>query len=669
VGELVAGGAATPGEVVVLMRATTDIQLYDRALAEAGLPTYVIGGRGYWEQQQVIQLICYLRALANPLDQEAWQTTLLSPLCGLSLDGIVMLAAGAGDQLAAGDRARLDRFESWFAQERAVAARLGPELLLEQALERSGYEIAVVSLPDGRRRLANVRKLMRLARDWEKAHGADLQGFLRLIRTRATADGVRESEAPVEGESLDAVRLMTIHRSKGLEFPVVCVADLGRQKANTGGGLIRIGRDGLRLGLQIRRPGGGGRVNALCYDELREEQRELEDAEERRLFYVAMTRARDRLIVSGAATFNGWDDGNRAAPIGWVGAAFVPDIGARAQAGAETFITDLGVRVSLVSSVPFPDSPKLRAAPASSQTPGPSGPAEPPAPASSQTPGPSEPAEPPEPARLPQQLSLDLQLAPQTESAGRPGPPQPEPAARPGPAPRLSTLSYTSLSTYERCGYRFYIEHVLRFPAACALAPAPAAARGTEIHAILAQLDLRGPKIPPQTPPDVQRLISRFLASSSFRRLAALPDPRREQQFAFGFKDILITGTFDLLARDPRGGALVVDYKSDHLGDREPAAVAAQDYGLQRTVYALAALRIGAGTVEVLHLFLERPQEPAVATYTASDRPALEAELAQHVAGPLAGDFAVTGTPGRRTCSGCPARGGLCSWPLAETER
>ena len=84
---------------------------------------------------------------------------------------------------------------------------------------------------------------------------------------------------------------------------------------------------------------------------------------------------------------------------------------------------------------------------------------------------------------------------------------------------------------------------------------------------------------------------------------------------------------------------------------------------------AAEALRLGVSSVEVLHLFLERPQEPVTAIYSAADLPALEAELAQHVAGPLAGDFAVTQSPNRRTCSGCPARGGLCSWPLADTER
>ena len=82
----------------------------------------------------------------------------------------------------------------------------------------------------GERRLANLRKLMRLAREYERAEGRDLHGFLAYAATRDFA-AAREGEAPLESEGLDAVRLMTIHRAKGLEFPVVCVADLGRQGA------------------------------------------------------------------------------------------------------------------------------------------------------------------------------------------------------------------------------------------------------------------------------------------------------------------------------------------------------------------------------------------------------------------------------------------------------
>ena len=111
------------------------------------------------------------------------------------------------------------------------------------------------------------------------------------------AAGAREGEAPVEGEGLDAIRLMTIHRAKGLEFDTVVVADLGRSvgrarrwfvSAPTGGSVC-----------DCRAPGVGERESALAYAELGREAQAAADREERRLFYVAMTRARERLVLSG----------------------------------------------------------------------------------------------------------------------------------------------------------------------------------------------------------------------------------------------------------------------------------------------------------------------------------------------------------------------------------
>ena len=114
------------------------------------------------------------------------------------------------------------------AAEREHAERAPLEVLLERAIVATGYDLAVLARPGGDRRLANLRKLMRLAGEYERAEGRDLRGFLADAAARDLAEA-REGEAALESEGLDAVRLMTIHRAKGLEFPVVCVADLGRQ--------------------------------------------------------------------------------------------------------------------------------------------------------------------------------------------------------------------------------------------------------------------------------------------------------------------------------------------------------------------------------------------------------------------------------------------------------
>ena len=342
--ELVVGGVA-PGQIVVLTRAATDMRAYERALEERGVPTYMVGGRGYWAHPQVLDMVSYLRALANPRDEEALYGVLGSPIVGVTPDALVLLGAaardsgrdpwwvlrerpaGAFEEIAPDERARLEAFVDWMAAERATAARNGVEQLLERVLEHTGYDLHVLAMPGGQRRLANIRKLMRLGREHLAAHGPDLRGFLDLVALRSATwrPDPDQGEAPVESEALDAVRLMTIHRAKGLEFQIVCVADLGRAP-RWRSEVLRVGRDG-RLGLRLARPGTGGRENALAYDELGELRKEEEAAEERRLFYVAMTRARERLILSGAGRLETWGGpGSGNAPISWLGPALVPGI-------------------------------------------------------------------------------------------------------------------------------------------------------------------------------------------------------------------------------------------------------------------------------------------------------------------------------------------------------
>ncbi len=676
VAELVIAGRA-PEEIVVLMRATTDMRAYERALERRGLPTYVIGGRGYWSHPQVVDLVAYLRALANPRDEESLYGVLASPIVGVSLDALVILAAAAResgrdpwwllreprgelDGLGAQDRARLDRFASWFAAERERAPRCAIEELIDSALTVSGYDLALLALPGGRRRLANVRKLMRLGREHEDARGPDLHGFLGLISDREAgrSSESRESEAPMEGEGLDAIRLMTIHRAKGLEFPVVVVADLGRS-VRPAAELLRVTTDG-RIGIRLARAGVAGREPALDYRTIGDEQREAQEREERRLFYVAMTRAQELLVLSGAVKFDGFaGEGGPTGggPVAWIAPAFVPDLGeVLADDGGE--VRHEGVRIAV---------------------------------------------------RVGHPQDLTAEPAPQapTASPAFGAPPAPAPVAdrsTVASAPPVSTLSYSSLGEYARCGYRFYAERVLGLPAAPEARPptAPesgppagprsAADRGVLLHALLERLDFRRPVLPsadaivaaaarsglsprpgPAETDELAGLVRRFADSELCARLGRATDARREARFAFPAGPApahpLIVGAIDVLAREPGGRMLVVDYKSDRVADIGAASVVESQYATQRLVYALAALRAGAQAVEVAYCFLERPEEPVVAAFARTQADALEAELAVLSRGVLERDFAVAPAPYNGICAGCPAEGGLCSWPLEMTRR
>ncbi len=671
VGELVRDDGVAPRDVVVLLRASAEIGLYERALELAGLTTLAAGGRGWWGRQQIRDLCHLLAALANPRDEEALLGLLASPMVGLSSDGLALLALAAREAHvtiwevvhddavapAAADTRRLQAFRAWFAQERERAPRLGLDELLQRALRRTRYDLHMLALPRGARRLANVHKLLRMAAAYEARRGRDIRGFIDLATAELEADA-REPDAPVDLGGLDAVRLMTIHAAKGLEFGVVVVADLGR-KGNLSPPDLHV--DGDRVGLRLVDLD-GSRATALDFDAIEAERRDADEAEERRVMHVAMTRAEERLILSGAARLgDAWPQrGPGAPPISWIGPALVPAVAALDAAAP---VTDHG-RVRTVLNSPASGVLRLEA------------------------PSPVAPGE---------QLALALNGG--APVAGPPPETTPAQAAAPAPAPAApGALSYTSLSRYAQCPYRFHLERGLGLPEQEPPAhlreadgPAPGLdlrVRGTIVHALLEELDLRpGAALPGDDEvraaaaaheaevddadvADLRAMVEAFAGSALRKRLGAARGVRREHAFAFALGEgPLLTGFVDVIAHEDDGVALIVDYKSDRVGDTDLEALVDQHYGAQRRIYALAALRSGAPAVEVAHVFLERPGEPAVARYEGADAAALEADLRAGAAPLLAGEYPVAAEPHRGLCATCPGRAGLCSYPPELTDR
>ena len=239
--------ASRPEDVVVLLRSAGDLPVYERALEEAGLQTLAAGGRGYWGRQVVRDLCAWLAALANPRDEErALRRARLAarrpvdrrararrprPGAGRRGRAIAERSHEPPTRLARAGRPAtraLAAFRERFAPERAArAAASGSTSCCAAPSRRRDYDLHVLRLPGGARRLANVHKLLRLAAEHEREHGRDVRGLVDRATAELEADA-RETDAPVELGDARAVRLMTIHAAKGLEFPVVCVADLGR---------------------------------------------------------------------------------------------------------------------------------------------------------------------------------------------------------------------------------------------------------------------------------------------------------------------------------------------------------------------------------------------------------------------------------------------------------
>jgi ATP-dependent helicase/nuclease subunit A len=682
VAELVAGGRARAGEIVVLLRATGDIEVFERALQLRGLRTLAAVG-AFWGQQQIGDLISYLRALANPLDEEALYGLLASPLVACSRDCLALLALSAqerrrgawemalelledgsaegGEAIAESDRQALARGCELLARERVVASRHSVAELIERALAATGYREQVLALDWGERRLANVHKLLRLARRFEDVEGRDLRAFLAHVARLQQAAAI-EPDAPVEGVEPDAVRLMTIHAAKGLEFPVVCVADLGRQPNLRAPDLLI---DGARIGLRLVALEGGDSTPALDYDALCAERRRREAEEEDRIFYVAMTRARELLLLSGAVDFARWPrPGPSAAPISWLVPALSAELPQLLASGAGE-IADVVVGAEQAARV------RCRLDNGADAS------------------GASEPAA---------QAAARPQPAPAVAATRERAPDAADPLATPpsaSEAVRFATLSYSALSELERCGYRYYLERVLGLAEDRAAARASggergleARARGTLVHELLESLDFAAGRVPTaadvasgaralglrvarEEREELASLLAAAVRAAPAQRIASAVHVRREHPFAFslGEREPLVTGVIDLLASERDGGQLVLDYKSDRVAAGvELEALVQRDYAIQRELYALAVLREGAASVEIVHWFLAR-DEWVTARYEQDDRAPLERRFAERVAWAREAAFAVSSRPHRGLCLTCPGRSGLCSWGEAETLR
>jgi ATP-dependent exoDNAse (exonuclease V) beta subunit len=636
--ELVDSGAATPGEIVLLFAAGTDAEWYEDELRRAGLPTYRATGKGYFGQQQVVDLLMYLRLLQNRYDDTALLSVLASPLVGVSNDALVLLRrvasrrplfTGLEHSLPPGLAERDERLMRAFRQryDRLVEAmpRLSLERLCEQIVAEHDYDLAVLAQWDGRRRYANMRKLARLARSYEELRGPDVEGFVRFVAEQE-AVGARELEAVAEEEGADAVRLLTIHAAKGLEFKVVIVADAGRDRVPPSPDEILALPDG-RFGFRVADPVTARRRGAFDYEAVKEARQEAERAERLRLYYVAMTRAKERLIVSGSIDVG--SERETPTPIAWVLDRLAADeeLGQAGDLPVELVRGDARLLVRL---------DRFRPEPAVEET---------------------EPE--------PEEGQLEL-FAALEEIASPPAAPELPPlvALPDPPLHRVRRLSFTSLSLFEQCAYKYFARYGLGMSERPVEGEGTGEMSGTEIgsavHALLEEIDLAAPVVPELEDELIRGFVAAYCESDLAGRVAALEGVEKERHFTFEHDGVLVHGFIDAFhLRD--GRALVVDYKTNALGEASPDEIVEQDYHLQRLVYALACFRAGAEEVEVVYHFLERPDAPVEAVFSRADVPELEAELSAAIARIQAGEFPPT--PSDFACAGCPALDLVCAGP------
>lgn len=305
--------AALPGDFALLFQASTSFDIYEQALRDAGVPYVTVAGRGFYDRQEITDITNLLAFLVSSNDNLRLAAALRSPMFALSDETLLSLRLGPqGHSLSQGrslwkalldesvEHAEAEREAVRFAREtlkrlRSVAGRLSVADVIIAALRETGYLATLMALPHGERRVANVEKFIEQARLLATLTLSELVERTAELKFREA----REGEATVE--EAGAVRLMTVHKSKGLEFPIVWIVD-----ATYGGGRDRRivashAEHGIAVNLGAdHMETDDDSLRAASFEMFKRVEERMDAAEKKRLLYVAATRARDHLIISGA---------------------------------------------------------------------------------------------------------------------------------------------------------------------------------------------------------------------------------------------------------------------------------------------------------------------------------------------------------------------------------
>ncbi len=337
--ELIEGGAVVDKEngeyrrvqyrdIVILTRSIRGwAEAFTSVLAEEGIPAYSVSREGYFETYEVSVLLDYLKILDNVRQDLPLTAALTSPFCGLDASALAEIRLAfpeapfyeaamayaqdgsgeedAGEVCSPSGRGKLpwlvEKLTGFFAmlgyfRERVPYTPIHE--LLEEIIEKTGYGTFLLAMPGGGQRAANVEMLVERAASFEGTSYKGLFNFVRYIEQLKKYD-VDYGEAGILDEQSDTVRIMSIHKSKGLEFPIVFTAGMGKQfnTQDTRGSIVLhpewgVGLDCIDLEQRTKSP--------TFLKKIIQEETALENlAEELRVLYVAMTRAKEKLILTG----------------------------------------------------------------------------------------------------------------------------------------------------------------------------------------------------------------------------------------------------------------------------------------------------------------------------------------------------------------------------------
>jgi ATP-dependent helicase/nuclease subunit A len=625
-------------DIVLLFRAGTALPLFSQALQELGIPYYAASGGQFYQRTEIIDQLNLLRLVRQRFDGVALSGLLLSPYVGLSEEQLVLLGAGQplaeqfytretfGPELPESVRERLVRFREVLLYLQEHQDLLDIPQLIRLALERLDYRELLWTLPSAQRRLANLEKLLAKADEFAAKGHQQLTEFLTYIQALEEI-AVKEGEAQTQAESGNAVRLMTIHRSKGLEFPVVILPDLDRRFAGVGREMFRFHKDwgiGFKIAVENSELG-----ETSLWRRIKERERQEETAELKRVFYVALTRAKQRLILagSGASASKGDTMASSGDWMKWL-ELLLPKVEA-----STTQLDFDGIPLQVVRDLPE------EARPEKSQT------------------------------------LLDVYAA-QLSAPLPAAETQAEVAAGVSTPVRTAVnLKVSGVVTYKTCPRRFYLQYGLKLPEIAANvtqreeSEGPADALGAQIGIFLHQaVRLKPLEVWPealwgqtfgaltgavavQLEQDVQRMWHNFRRSEFSRETSRLWD-----EVPFQLKlgaNLRVEGRFDRLLQHEDGELVLVDYKT-HRTSQAKVAELAPRYFWQLQLYALAVEALWGRKPDRATLYflypdatVDVPLDAAALEFTVNEVTAMGTLLAG--SGLQLSDF-----PKREACEHCP---------------
>lgn len=309
------GGALHPasyGDFCILLRTAKNVSsVYANALSERGIPVFSPETGGFFEAAEISFILSLLRVLDNPVQDIPLAAVMLSPLFGFSAGELADIRASAKERLETGETEPLYRSVAASADEgskkaaaflkkieslRRLSLTLSAGELVRRVCEETGFDAIVGAMPDGERRRLNVGLLCDYAEKYEAAGNLGLSGFIRFIDKVARTSGDLATAAR-PSENADIVRIMTVHQSKGLEFPICILTDMQHtfnERDNTESVLIS---SSAGLGMKRRTEDGISVYDTASRRAAVITSERMGRSEEMRVLYVALTRAKENLVM------------------------------------------------------------------------------------------------------------------------------------------------------------------------------------------------------------------------------------------------------------------------------------------------------------------------------------------------------------------------------------